>query len=321
MRMNIGSLLALMLGCSAISALHQEVFEERTSGSLRCPHSVGGNVTWSKERNGNKVDILTIDGDRDIRHNDPDKRYSSVVDKSLYIQRLTLSDSGRYFCNDAAVELTVIPSATKAPPTPTTLTSTPLLSSTSRQTSEIVTPESSTSPPTTTDTTTTQEERKGRKEGNKKHKNKGNKKPKRTTTTTTTKTSTTTTVSSKDKPQILRLVLGTVVFFLLLIIVITFVAWRWRFKRLGNEETHPVYDEIQDGVIIQNTAGFGIVKGPTPAYCMTDFTDDPNLNEPTYSTIPDLPPVERRTDTLLPKESPYSLISYAVNTGNCGGNF
>ncbi|XP_063754624.1 uncharacterized protein LOC134874524 isoform X1 [Eleginops maclovinus] len=228
--------------------------------------------------------------------------YVSPVDRTLTISDVELRNSGLYYCGRKAVFLQVI-EATKAPPTPTTLTSTPLLSSTSRQTSEIITPESSTSPPTTTDTTTTQEESKGRKEGNKKHKNKGNKKPKRTTTTTTTTTSTTTTVSSKDKPQILRLVLGTVVFFLL-IIVITFVAWRWRFKRLGNEETHPVYDEIQDGVIIQNTNGFGIVKGPTPAYCMTDFTDDPNLNEPTYSTIPDLPPVERRTDTLLPKESP-----------------
>ncbi|XP_063754625.1 uncharacterized protein LOC134874524 isoform X2 [Eleginops maclovinus] len=197
--------------------------------------------------------------------------YVSPVDRTLTISDVELRNSGLYYCGRKAVFLQVI-EATKAPPTPTTLTSTPLLSSTSRQTSEIITPESSTSPPTTTDTTTTQEESKGRKEGNKKHKN----------------------MSSKDKPQILRLVLGTVVFFLL-IIVITFVAWRWRFKRLGNEETHPVYDEIQDGVIIQNTNGFGIVKGPTPAYCMTDFTDDPNLNEPTYSTIPDLPPVERRT--------------------------
>ncbi|KAJ4920797.1 hypothetical protein JOQ06_015343 [Pogonophryne albipinna] len=71
-----------------------------------------GTVTWSRERNGNKVALITIDSGREIRHNDPGKRYGSSRDKSLHFLTLTLSDSGRYFCNDEAVELTVIPLGT-----------------------------------------------------------------------------------------------------------------------------------------------------------------------------------------------------------------
>ncbi|KAK1880610.1 Vascular endothelial growth factor receptor 3 [Dissostichus eleginoides] len=77
-----------------------------------CPHSVESRVKWSRERNGNKVDIFTIDGEREIRHNDPGRRYGSSIDKSLHILRFTLSDSGRYLCNDEAVELTMIPPGT-----------------------------------------------------------------------------------------------------------------------------------------------------------------------------------------------------------------
>ncbi|KAI9536815.1 hypothetical protein NQZ68_031124 [Dissostichus eleginoides] len=94
------------------TGLRHEVVEERTSGSLPCPPSVEGTVTWSRERNGNKLPLITIDGERERRHNDPGKRYGSSVDKSLHIRTFTLSDSGRYFCNDEAVELTVIPLGT-----------------------------------------------------------------------------------------------------------------------------------------------------------------------------------------------------------------
>ncbi|KAI3358967.1 hypothetical protein L3Q82_015351, partial [Scortum barcoo] len=95
--------------------IHQ-IVEEKTSVTLPCPHAVDRKVTWSREKDGRKVDILTIDGDkdRDTRH-DTDRRYSTLGDKSksLYINRVTVSDSGRYFCNnEAAVELTVIPSGT-----------------------------------------------------------------------------------------------------------------------------------------------------------------------------------------------------------------
>lgn len=103
-------LLAFALSCKVTAAINHEVVEEENSVTLRCPHPVEGKVTWSRETNGNRVDILTVDGDRDIRHiHDPLKRYSSSADKSLHISNVTVSDAGTYFCNnEAAVELTVI---------------------------------------------------------------------------------------------------------------------------------------------------------------------------------------------------------------------
>lgn len=62
--------------------------------------------------NGEKVDILCIDGDKDLKLiSDPKKQYSSLADKSLYIFRASRSSSAEFFCNDeAAAAVTVIPS-------------------------------------------------------------------------------------------------------------------------------------------------------------------------------------------------------------------
>ncbi|XP_026205655.1 uncharacterized protein LOC113155252 [Anabas testudineus] len=108
MKMKIYScLLVLVLGCNVTAEIIHEV-KEKQHVTLRCPHSVEGKVTWSREINGNKVDIFTIDGDRETRYNDPGRRYSSQTDKSLTINRAVLSDSGKYFCNnEPAVELKV----------------------------------------------------------------------------------------------------------------------------------------------------------------------------------------------------------------------
>ncbi|KAI3358231.1 hypothetical protein L3Q82_003226 [Scortum barcoo] len=112
MRLNICScLLAFVLGCKLTAAIIHQIVEEKTSVTLPCPHAVDRKVTWSREKDGRKVDILSTDGDRDIRH-DTDRRYNIQADKSFYIIRVNVSDSGRYFCNEAAVELTVIPSGT-----------------------------------------------------------------------------------------------------------------------------------------------------------------------------------------------------------------
>ncbi|XP_067467931.1 glycogen [starch] synthase-like [Thunnus thynnus] len=114
MRMNICScLLALVLGCNVTAEIIHQIVKEEQQVSLRCSHSVEGKVTWSREINGNTVDILIVDGDGEQRFNDPNKRYSSAADKSLFISRVAVSDSGKYLCNnEAAVELTLIPSGT-----------------------------------------------------------------------------------------------------------------------------------------------------------------------------------------------------------------
>ncbi|KAL7381834.1 hypothetical protein ABVT39_012113 [Epinephelus coioides] len=115
MRVDIFScLLAFILGCNVTAEILHEIVEEKTSAILRCPHSVEGNVIWSRESHGNKTDILTVNRGGDLKHiHDPGKLYSSLADKSLDIRRVTISDSGRYLCNnEPAVELTVIPSVT-----------------------------------------------------------------------------------------------------------------------------------------------------------------------------------------------------------------
>ncbi|XP_045914053.1 uncharacterized protein LOC123976177 [Micropterus dolomieu] len=131
MRMKIYScLLVFVLCCNGSSEKKHKIIRLKDSVTLPCPHPVEGKVTWSRERNGNRVDILTVDGDGDIRHiHDPLKRYSSSVDKSLHISNVTVSDTGTYFCNnEAAVELTVIQDLK------TTILSTPAATSTAPST-------------------------------------------------------------------------------------------------------------------------------------------------------------------------------------------
>ncbi|KAM8767879.1 uncharacterized protein AB9X84_006594 isoform 1-T1 [Acanthopagrus schlegelii] len=115
MRVNTYSrLLLFVLGSSVSAAIKHEIIEEKKLATLRCPHAVEDKVTWSRETNGTRVDILTVDGDREEKHI-KNGRFSSVADpfKSLHISSVTISESGRYFCNDeAVVELTVIPSGT-----------------------------------------------------------------------------------------------------------------------------------------------------------------------------------------------------------------
>ncbi|CAK6981906.1 uncharacterized protein LOC122970083, partial [Scomber scombrus] len=114
-RMNIYScLLALLLACNVTAEIiYQEVMEGKLA-FLSCSHSVEGKVTWSREINGSKVDIFATDGDREERINDPQKRYGSTADKSLFILSAAVSDSGTYYCNnEPAAKLTVIPSGTK----------------------------------------------------------------------------------------------------------------------------------------------------------------------------------------------------------------
>lgn len=97
----------LTANCVSFPEIIHKIMKEKDSITLPCPHSGEGKATWSRERNGHKVDTLIVDGDRDIRLiNKPYKRYSSLADKSLHIHR-----AAKYFCNnEPAAELTVIPS-------------------------------------------------------------------------------------------------------------------------------------------------------------------------------------------------------------------
>ncbi|XP_051811810.1 uncharacterized protein LOC110959378 isoform X2 [Acanthochromis polyacanthus] len=95
--------------------IHRVVNDTNTV-TLPCHRSVDGSVTWSRDTNGSKVDLIIACGTGDKRLNDPKKRFASLGDefKTLRILKASVSDSGRYFCNDeAAADLTVIPSGTR----------------------------------------------------------------------------------------------------------------------------------------------------------------------------------------------------------------
>ncbi|XP_039461988.1 uncharacterized protein LOC120435895 isoform X2 [Oreochromis aureus] len=97
-----------------ISPEKRKIAREEESVSLPCPPSVKGNVTWSRERNGREVEILTADGDTGGGHT----RFTTSADKWLIILRVVVSDSGTYLCNkEPAVYLSVVPGGRK-PPTP-----------------------------------------------------------------------------------------------------------------------------------------------------------------------------------------------------------
>ncbi|KAL6473459.1 hypothetical protein MHYP_G00170200 [Metynnis hypsauchen] len=75
---------------------------------LHCGKLTSGKVTWSRDTNGQRVDILTTHNGETTKHiNDPDSRYSSGANLALTIFRVSQSDAGRYYCSGATVELTV----------------------------------------------------------------------------------------------------------------------------------------------------------------------------------------------------------------------
>ncbi|XP_045915005.1 uncharacterized protein LOC123976700 [Micropterus dolomieu] len=303
-------LLALVLGCnaSAGAGIIHKTIKEKDPVTLPCPHSVEGKVMWSRERNGRRVDILLIDGDRDIRLlHKPYKGYSSLADKSLHIVRAGVSDSGRYFCdNKVAAELTVIPSGAgiihktikeKDPVTLPCPHSVEGIKTTLRTTLTPTTPTTPTRKTAATTSTPTEHrpaattalfapsantDTAKKKDPNKKHRKK----------------------KHKDQKQLLFWGIGIVVSFLLLLqlIIIFYFTWRHRFKNRESERMQPVYDDIQGGVVFQ------------PA------RDESDPNDPTYCTIPDLPPGGRRYETLRPNESPYSLIGSTFLRGNNEGS-
>ncbi|KAL7381349.1 hypothetical protein ABVT39_004536 [Epinephelus coioides] len=279
MRLSI-CLLALLLGCHVTAEILHEIVVEKTSATLRCPHSVEGNVIWSRESHGNKTDILTVNGDGDLKHiHDPGKLYSSLADKSLVILRVTISDSGRYLCNnEPAVELTVIPSGTirlnATEGTTITLTC-PLdvggsVPTWSRGSGEIQQEKGFYVSPL--DNTLTIKDVQLRSSG----------------------------LYYCGKPAVYlnvikaaskeRLVCGLVVSLLVLIILVIIIIYFTQRRRLKTQDRCPVYDEIQDGFVLQ------------------PINAGSNQNDPTYSTIPDLPTVQKKTNTSLRIESPYSLI-------------
>ncbi|XP_038581648.1 uncharacterized protein LOC119907981 isoform X1 [Micropterus salmoides] len=296
-------LLVFVLGCNVTAAINNAVVEEKSQITLPCPHPAEGKVTWSRERNGNRVDILIIDGDGEIRHNDPDRRYNSVADKfkSLFINRVNLSDTGRYLCNnEPAVELTVIKPGETARLTVVERTNITL--NCPSAVSGLRDPTWTRENCGTNITVSSQNEM-----------------DKHARYSTTEETLTITDVQPDDaglyycdgKPVVhlnvtkdeqsekaVVLVLGIFLPLLFIILIILFLIWRCRIKRRGSGEqkVEVVYAEITDGLVVE----------PQDGSKQLDVT---------YSVIQGLP-TGNKTVASRPNESPYSLIKLAWSSEN-----
>ncbi|XP_046875172.1 cylicin-1-like isoform X6 [Hypomesus transpacificus] len=112
-------LVSVLIGKNYAEMTCQTV-QQKDTATLSCGHSEG-DVTWSRDQDGGRVDILTVrkGQDSEDKHiHDPGKRFSSVADKSLTILRVISSDSGVYYCNgEPVVNLTVTPDVTMTPHT------------------------------------------------------------------------------------------------------------------------------------------------------------------------------------------------------------
>ncbi|XP_077937171.1 uncharacterized protein LOC120826731 isoform X8 [Gasterosteus aculeatus] len=315
-RTDVG-LSAFVLLCHG-AAVIPLIVEEKASATLRCPHPVEEKVTWSRELGGSKVDILTTGGGRDIKHvEDPHKQYSSQADKSLFIFKVTTSDSGRYFCNrEEVVELTVIPAGTAVREaeegTRVTLTCPPDGGSPARRWSTThtgaITDQKGfhVSPADQTLTITSVEMN-----------NSGlyscDGKPvvylhvtKETTTTSTsrrpeTRTSAASTPGGHTEidPHA-ALVVGIVSPIIIIIIIfVVYFAWRRRLERRGSAEICNVYEEIQEGPVMTPTNGGGRSAGPTASVCMADFTGPSQLPENPYCFLKEPKGPANNTDALF----------------------
>ncbi|KAI4904814.1 hypothetical protein NFI96_000062 [Prochilodus magdalenae] len=101
-----------LLLCGHIHMISSETLRvSQTEGKvakLPCGGKTTGSVTWSRDTNGQREDILTTTNGKTTKHvSDPDRRYGSGADLTLTIRRVSQSDAGRYYCGGATVELTV----------------------------------------------------------------------------------------------------------------------------------------------------------------------------------------------------------------------
>ncbi|KAG9281416.1 mucin-22-like isoform X1 [Astyanax mexicanus] len=102
----------VLLLCGRVLLVSSEVLHvkgiEGNIAVLRCGKLSKGSVTWSREINGQKVDILNNNNGQVTQYSaGSDERYSSGGNPWLIIRRVSQSDAGRYYCNGETVELTV----------------------------------------------------------------------------------------------------------------------------------------------------------------------------------------------------------------------
>uniref|UniRef100_A0A3B1IGV5 Immunoglobulin domain-containing protein n=1 Tax=Astyanax mexicanus TaxID=7994 RepID=A0A3B1IGV5_ASTMX len=100
----------VLLLCGRVLLVSKVLNVSRIEGNiavLPCGKLSKGSVTWSREINRQKVDILNNNNGQVTRYSaGSDRRYSSGGNLWLNIFRVSQSDAGRYYCNGETVELT-----------------------------------------------------------------------------------------------------------------------------------------------------------------------------------------------------------------------
>uniref|UniRef100_A0A3B1J1M6 Ig-like domain-containing protein n=1 Tax=Astyanax mexicanus TaxID=7994 RepID=A0A3B1J1M6_ASTMX len=111
----LSTVFTLCLLCFLLSEVLHVKGREGNVVILPCGKLSKGNVTWSREINGQKVDILNNNNGQVTRYSaGSDGRYSSGGNLWLNIFRVSQSDAGRYYCNGETVELTLIGNGNKS---------------------------------------------------------------------------------------------------------------------------------------------------------------------------------------------------------------
>ncbi|XP_017541879.1 mucin-5AC-like isoform X2 [Pygocentrus nattereri] len=104
-------LMSLLIYSSIQTAQTETLHVSQTEGRiivLHCGRLTNGKVTWSRDTNGQRVDILTTHNGETSKHiADPDRRYGSQANLALIIVTVSQTDAGRYDCSGATVELNV----------------------------------------------------------------------------------------------------------------------------------------------------------------------------------------------------------------------
>ncbi|KAF7702504.1 hypothetical protein HF521_001787 [Silurus meridionalis] len=110
MRMELNLFLVLMLSWN-LHIAYSMYCKEKNFCILNCGNVSDARLTWSTVLHGKRTNILTNENDKVTKHLTEFRRYSSKG-KNLIISNVRHSDAGRFYCNENAMDLSVVTDST-----------------------------------------------------------------------------------------------------------------------------------------------------------------------------------------------------------------